>query len=479
MKLFGNSQFRRLRRQRGLTLIETALVLAVAAITMGFFVRMLADNAEVMRAKGVSEKMVEVFDAASRYIKVNNSDLVSLPVGSMRVILAGRPDSTSSVPSNSLQATGFLPQGFIDRNSYNQRHALIVRVVNTSVGPRLDAIVNTYGGTKIPDRQLSKIAGFLGASGGYVPKKPLTGDANMIIGSYGGWRSAISNWGSTSNPAEGSVVTTLAFKAGEDGIAPYLYRDQIVGKPEVNAMNTAINMQGHDLNQVGTINAATANVSGNATIGGDASVGRNLVVGIDIWARNVTATGTVQGTNVTATNMVTAPTITGTNVLGTNNVKSNYLVDAPYVTAHNQLTSEGNLNVAGRSDTRDFHTTYFDASNTYIYGIRGIAAGAVRLESLLPKQIAMYSYVAAHGTWVPKPTCPVGSAAKIMVYRQQDSTRGTATVPAFGGTGTADVINAVLATDVGGSWAINWAGYHGPVPGAARYAIAQTFCAYP
>lgn len=501
-------QLNRVQRQRGLTLIEAALVLAIAAVSTSYFVRMQADTSETMRAKGVSEKMVEVFDSANKYIKVNNAALMNIvPAGSSIVIPVGKPDATSSIPTGpsglpSVQGGGFLSPGFIDRNSYNQRHALIVRNVNVpGIGQRLDAIVTTYGGTKIPDRILTRVAGFLGASGGYVPGTPLSGDSGQIVGSYGGWRSPISSWGSTTPPAVGSVVTTLAFEAGKDGLANYLYRNDI-GIPEANRMHTDIDVNGHSLNNVSNIRGSaafgnTVTLSTNATATGvvrgetglesgrDLVVAGNASIGIDIWAgRNITASGNVSGLNVNATNNVTAGnTVTGNVVTALSQVNSygSTWTQNDTTTGRN-MTVGNNLNVGAKTTTYDLRTTFLDASALYVYGIRGLSPGHyVTLDSLLPKQVAMYSYFATEGSWVPKPTCPAGSIPRIMAYRQQDSTSGMAVVSvvAIGpASGTADIVNSLYAYDVSPyAWGVAWGGMPAS-PSAPRSAIVQTYCAF-
>jgi len=502
MNFLGDHTSKRLRRQRGLTLIESALVLTIAALTMVFFVRMLSDNAEVMKAKGVSEKMVEVFDAAGKYIKVNNAALVNtISPGSLIVIPVGRPDVSSSVPSGpaaglpSLQGGGFLSPGFIDRNSYNQRHALIVRNVTVpGIGQRLDGLITTYGGMKIPDRQLQKIAGFIGAAGGYVPKSPLPSDAGQIVGSYGGWRSPLSNWGSSSNPAEGSIVATLAFEAGEDGIAPYLYRMDI-GKAEANRMQTNIDMNNFDLRNVKAVTAGTSgeiDMTGKVVGSDNVEANKDLKAGIDIWAgRNITAGGVVQGSVVQATSYVQTPTVyandvNASNVNSTNvnsttvnsvNVNAQGTVTGTNVTANGSLRSNGSLDVAQRTNTNDLHTNFLDANGLYVYGIRGLQPGHyTSLESLLPKQIAKYSYLVTNNSWVPKPSCPANSVPRIMIYRQQD----TATISVAPGNGVStmygDYVSAVYAVDGGYSWTVVWGGMMSQI--APSTALAQTFCDY-
>lgn len=85
---------------------------------------------------------------------------------------------------------------------------------------------------------------------------------------------ALSNFGSA--PGAGHLATALFFQDG--AIAnEYLYRNAVPGHPELNRMNTTLDMGGNNIAAAGAITA-----SGNIT------------TSADISARNVTATGTVK-----------------------------------------------------------------------------------------------------------------------------------------------------------------------------------------
>ena len=58
----------RKKLKRGLTLIETAMVLGVVAISMAGLTKMLADNARTVRVKSSAEKLVEISGAARAYV---------------------------------------------------------------------------------------------------------------------------------------------------------------------------------------------------------------------------------------------------------------------------------------------------------------------------------------------------------------------------------------------------------------------------
>lgn len=467
------------RRQRGLTLIESAIVLAVAAIALVFFTRMMSDNAEQVKAKGISEKMVEVHEAARSYVKTYNAALMTAASGSSVVVIpAGRPDPTSSVPSGpsaalpSLQGGGFLSPSFVDRNGYGQRHALLVRRVLAPNGdPRLDAIVTTYSGTKVSDRQLGRIAGYLGAAGGYVPVRANASagiNTATVYGSYGGWRSLTSNWSGAggSAPSSGAVVATLAF---EDGrlLADFLYRNDI-GVPEANRMNTSIDVNRNNLNNVATMSGASdaAGVrnlqldAGNVNATGNVNTAGSVRAGIDIWADgNITSSKTVRGNNLVAAK-------DASNMGGD-------LAVAGAASIAGDANVIGNVNVNGNTTVNGNLTAYRLNADSLIYDTAGRWNGSFRLRDLLPKQVGQASFAVVHGQYVAKPSCPAGSTAKLLLYRQQDSTRFA---PGWD-PGYVDVVDALNATDYGTSWQIWWSGQDA-VPGYAKTAVAQTFCFY-
>ncbi|MEN1396454.1 shufflon system plasmid conjugative transfer pilus tip adhesin PilV, partial [Pseudomonas aeruginosa] len=91
--------------------------------------------------------------------------------------------------------------------------------------------------------------------GGYISK------ANTGIAQGAAWQVALSNFGS--DPGAGHLATALFFQDG--AIAnEYLYRNSVPGHPELNRMNTALNMGGNNIAAAGAITA-----SGNITTSAD------------------------------------------------------------------------------------------------------------------------------------------------------------------------------------------------------------------
>src|SRR3546814_8905656 len=104
--------------------------------------------------------MSEVTDAARAYVTTHYDELLALAgTGSPVVVPVGRASYGTAIPAGpsglpSVQGGGFLPAAFIDRNPYGQRHTLLVK--EPAVG-ELEALVTTYGGEDIPDREAGRL----------------------------------------------------------------------------------------------------------------------------------------------------------------------------------------------------------------------------------------------------------------------------------------------------------------------------------
>jgi len=403
-------------RQRGLSLIETAAVLGVAAIAMSSFATIMTDNTDQLKAKSVAEKMVEVQNAAKDYLKANNADLLAATATDPVVIPVGKikpedapPAGPPGTPLPSLQGGGFLAPSFINKNGYNQQHAVIVKQSTLPTGERrLDALVTTFGGSLVPDRQLQRIAGYIGAAGGYVPRTRVsTADDDQIVGVQGGWRTPVDDWGDDPmrRPEQGSVVATMAYEVGTT-LNDYLYRNNI-GLPEANRMNTNIDMNSNDINRTRTIQGVGGTDRfGNTTtdvvsVSKDLKAQDGITAGIDIWAgRDVKATRNVEGQKFVDVNASGAPSLDANGAA--------YEVDPSNV-----------------SNVNDLRTVRLDL-DTVVYGSsRGLTASqGIRLGDLLPKYVAHnFKIATAADPVVPHPTCGAGGVPNVILTPKNDSLR--------------------------------------------------------
>lgn len=494
MKATKEKIARRLRAaghgERGLTLIETALALGVMALVVASLSLMMADSMEQTRARAAADKVTQVYEASQGYIRANHAALLDQTAAGAVVIPSGRPDAGSPVPANSLQAGGFLPSGYIDSNGYGQRHSLVVRRLGTN---GLQAIVTTHGGRPIEDARLGRIANLIGAAGGFTPSEYVNpADTNQIVGSYGGWRSPVADWGPPGvRPSAGTIQASLAF---EDGnlLADYLYRNDI-GIAEANRMNTHIDMNLNDLNNAANVRGIDVWADNNVTATNDVVAGANVTAGQDVTAQgNVTA---AQG-NVTAS---------AGHVLASQDVRAGRDLTAAgsaYVAQNLSVGGSGSiagdLGVTGMTTTGDLRASRMSL-DTVVYNVspggnnRGLSGSeGIRLGDLLPRQVPQYSYYVTETTndVVYKPNCGGdNSRARIMVLPQTESTRAstvTGTTGSASGSGshqhsipalTVDTETRIYAEDQSNTWRVRWTGTPA-IPDVPRRAIALTLCFY-
>lgn len=496
--------FRRGRRARtrALTLIETAMALAILALATAFAINQIFTYMERMRSKTVAEKMVEVSAGANAYLKANYAALIDKAVqgGAPVVIPAGRTTATGAVPAGpasnlpSLQGGGFLASSFVDVNAYGQHHALLVRKTSASA---LEAMVTTYGGLKIPDDRLAQIGNFVGNTGGYVLTKNVkAGDANKIVGAYGGYRSDLSSWGTTaSRPTAGHFQSTMAFQNGVL-VTDYLYRNDI-GIHEANTMNTSIDMNSNDIDNVQELTGVAGK---NPGMNGDVvRVNGSLRSTIDVWSNNdvMADRDMIAGRDVTAGGTVSAEEDVHAhqNVIADNNVVASRDLDVG-----RNATIDGNANIGGSVDITKDLTANGDSDLAAVDLTRTVAVipgrydkkAGIKLADLLPRMVPQYSYLVKDGERVAKPSCGGDrTRARIMVHRQVESIKGypqvrlvTTSQNGYITSVAQDVPNSfvnvadgILATtkptDV--TWKVEWIGSLA-ADGATRQAIAQTYC---
>jgi type II secretory pathway pseudopilin PulG len=477
-----NKRFRAARR-RGMSLLETAMVIAVVSLLLVFLVGQTQNENDRIRAKNVASKLATISDAAKSYMTSHYAEL--LAGSGVQVIKAGRTSATGAVPAGSLQALGLLPSGFIDANSYQQHTALLVRKVNSTT---IEGMLTTYGGQAIPDRMLGKMASVLGPEGGYVPAAyQVSADSGMVLGVAGGWRADPADWGAAATrPSTGTIQMTMAFKDGTP-LKDFLYRND-VGDPEANTMNTAIHMNANTIDTIGSLSGQNDATTGSKTVvvGGTGDP-NSLRASIDVWAdRNVQATNNVvAGNDVRATNNVraigvtdAANQLTGGNVIASNEVRAvgskdadGNVVDGGNVRAGKDVIAKGDVSADGNvtgsdviaqdtlmgdqlevdtsgtvgknltvgnklsSAMLDVNAVVYDSTKSRI-GNNGKAfsnGDKLTLGDYLPRMVPQYSYLVRDGQNVYKPTCRGGySRARVMVYKQTDSVRtanGSVNVP--------------------------------------------------
>lgn len=228
-----------------------ALMLSMLSLA-GFATWAKAGVTNVQTAAAASQMLV--FDkAALQFVQDEAATLIGQATATVPV----------SVTPPMLLNGGYLPAGFSATNVFGQTWLLQVLQPTPN---SLQALVTSQGGRAITDtRQLVQIAAQAGAQGGFVPYAGQNGDPTMAptsaYGAYGAWQVPLANF---TNPGSGRLASLLAF-TGVQANNGYLYRVQVPGHPELNKMQTSIDMGGNDLNSAGRVTANTALTSWGET----------------------------------------------------------------------------------------------------------------------------------------------------------------------------------------------------------------------
>jgi hypothetical protein len=218
-------------------------------------------NTEVAATAGQQRLISE---AAQAYIQQNYAAVEAASTASTPAII--------TVPM--LESTGFLPTSMTSTNPYGQTWE--VQVLQPSAG-NLQALVLSTGGRSIPQSQAPAIAAQTGQEGGFIPYAGQYGSASSgtAMGAYGGWSVSMAGY---ANPGAGHLASLVAFTNGNLQ-NDYLYRVAVPGQPQLNTMQTNINMGQNYANNASGYYANSPDNTNTAGMGGTNS-------NVDVSVRN-------------------------------------------------------------------------------------------------------------------------------------------------------------------------------------------------
>lgn len=228
------SGLRKIRSSRGGWAIEAtgALSLLVLLIGFGMYNESRSNNRRMAEIAATHHRAVAT--AASAYVKDHYSDL-----------LAAVPSVGNVTTVDFSTLNGYVQPTLSDSNVWGQ--TMTLRVRRSSVDPKnvqLEGLVIGEGGQAVPHDLAREVSQDIGAEGGYTVA---AGDycgitkaaQNTLCGTRGVWDRPVSDFGASGAP--GHIVSALFFKDGM-AVNDYLYRHRVPGKPELNTMETYLQM---------------------------------------------------------------------------------------------------------------------------------------------------------------------------------------------------------------------------------------------
>ncbi|ECH4667691.1 shufflon system plasmid conjugative transfer pilus tip adhesin PilV [Salmonella enterica] len=269
----------------GLSLIEASVVILLIMLMMALatvYWKNATNNAEY---NSTATQLNTVTNAAVDYIHDNYSDI-------SKNVSTGKP---VYVTGQQLRDAGYLMTGYSLTNNSHQDYQVAIGV-NPKFSDRLVAFVLTQNGTEIPMDGLRTISAYAGGMAGYVH------DDNIAEGAYGGWKVTLTDYGMSAK--KGHLASFISSdKLGTNADAgDRLYRYSVDGHPALNQMQTSIDMDANDLNNVSTVNtadlAATNTITTKEMTASD-TINTNILSATTVNASgNVTASGGVTGNTV-------------------------------------------------------------------------------------------------------------------------------------------------------------------------------------
>lgn len=267
----------RTHRQDGHTILESLVAIAIMGLIMAATLPMLQRSFDRIKVMGAAKDIKIVSDAASRYVKDNSAALIATATAAAPAI----------VTIAQLQTGGYLDTNFNGTNAFGQTYS--IHVLEPSAN-RLSTLVATRGGVEIPEGLIAAGAASVAPSGGYIPASANT----TARGPFGSWviANTANYWnGANPNPGQGHLVAVNFFDS--NSLADdFLYRNAVPGNPAANQMNTAIDMNAQDLNNVKAIttnagvmsigNALTdqVNVAGEVSVAAGSAAEKKVSQGI-------------------------------------------------------------------------------------------------------------------------------------------------------------------------------------------------------
>lgn len=236
------------RNQAGFGMGSMLAAVAVSFLVYQGFSEAMAWYRATPRVNETAAHLEKVSLAAAQYVQDNYAPLTN-------ALTLNGPATT--VTTTDLRDTGYLSQAHSDLNPYSQGYSLRIRYVTQGTGANqrnvLEPMVLTEGGQPIPDHELLRIAGKLKAGGSIRSSDP-----TLAIGNNGGWQVPVNSFGA--NPGAGHLAVGM-FYSDAGMLADYLYRNAVPGRPEVNQMNTDIDMAGSSIQNAEVVQTAEAHLT--------------------------------------------------------------------------------------------------------------------------------------------------------------------------------------------------------------------------
>lgn len=223
----------------GFTMPEVMAALVVMMLLMSSVFDMWERGASDVRQAAVARHFMAVAQAMERYVELRHETLLAQTT----------KNSGPVITFEDLREAHCLSALVSERNGWGQGYGLTVRL-DEQTG-QLAAVVITVGGqgadeSKPAFAQITVPAAAALAKAGFIP----VDEPGIIQGAFGAWAANLAELGLAAEPGHLATVSVLARETQKSG-RDFLYRVGVPGQPELNRMETSLDMTGHSLTGLG------------------------------------------------------------------------------------------------------------------------------------------------------------------------------------------------------------------------------------
>ncbi len=200
---------------------------------------------QTIRDSVTAYELKEISDAGTNYIEQNYS------------ALSGN-SGTTTVTVPELISADVLDPSFQPESPFGQVWEV---QINKSASGTLQGVVISTGGSPMTEAEANQAATRSEGVGGDIPYA-VNGNTSYAVGAYGGWKLSMANY---TNPGPGHMVGLLAYNSGQQLDNDQLYRVAVPGQPQLNTMQTTLDMGGNNIENGEVVQADYSNDSGGTS----------------------------------------------------------------------------------------------------------------------------------------------------------------------------------------------------------------------
>lgn len=279
-----------LHYQLGEGLLSFLIVLGVMVILAPVAFQYLQKSMDLDTAGAAAYHAIRISEARDHYVKDNYA-----------LILQNAATGPVTITTAMLKNAGYLDTSISDSNINNQTYQTRAIKVSEGGNDLLRVLTVTDEGRAFNENELRNIAAKTAKiGGGFISSS----NASVAQGYRGSYQVSLADYGILSSAGH---VALGGFFNAQGVLGDYLYRNSIPGHPELNRMNTTLNLGGNAISDVSTLTATGKVATDGDVQGRDLLASRDLLAARDIAAnRNIVAAGDVSASTMTATNTISA-----------------------------------------------------------------------------------------------------------------------------------------------------------------------------